>query len=94
MGQWIAHIAMFGLVAGGLGALALSQIGHFRKVVPHRPFPGAYGLRCGALLVLALSLVLSLASYGVAMGAVVWVLTLTLAGIGVALLLSCCPSRR
>lgn len=87
MADGLLSIAAFGLMVSGLCALALSQITHFRRMTPRLPFPGTRVLRCGATLLLALSLLLSMSSEGVAMGAVIWTLAIPPSGIGVTMML-------
>lgn len=84
----LVGLAVVALSVLGLGALALSQLGHWRRVMAPRPFPGPRRLRWGAAVLLGLAWLVSLAGQGVAMGSVFWVLALLPAGVGVAMMLS------
>lgn len=88
MTQALVCLAVVALLVLGLGALALSQVGHWRRVMAHRPFPGPRRLRWSAAVLLGLGGLVSLAGQGVAMGSVFWVLALLPAGFGVAIMLS------
>ncbi|WP_080675520.1 DUF3325 family protein [Pseudomonas kilonensis] len=90
MADGLLSIAAFGLMVLGFCALALSQIAHYRRVTPHLPFPGTRVLRCSATLLLASSLLVSMSSQGVAMGAVIWTLAIPPSGIGVTMMLCGC----
>lgn len=87
MADWLSDIAAFGLMIMGLSALALSQIPQSRRITLTRKSPTTRVLRCGATLLLALSLLLSLTNQGVVMGAVIWTLAITPSGIGVTMIL-------
>lgn len=87
MAEWLSSMAVLGLVGVGLGALALSQPVHWRKVMRHAPFPGAGALRWGASLALGLGLLLSGVTQGAGLGTVFWVLAFLPAGSGVAIAL-------
>lgn len=87
MAEWLSSIGVLGLVGVGLGALALSQPGHWRKVMRRAPCPQPRALRRGAWLALSLGLLLSLVTQGAGLGTVFWVLSFLPAGSGVAIAL-------
>lgn len=87
MVEWLSNIAALGLTVMGLGAFALSQITHFRRMTLHQQFPGTRVLRCAATLLLASSLLLNISSQGVVMGVVIWTLAITPSGLGVTIML-------
>ncbi|WP_092149650.1 DUF3325 family protein [Pseudomonas sp. NFACC44-2] len=87
MAYWLSSIAAVCLMVLGLCALALSQITHLRRVTLQRQLLGTRVLRCGATLLLASSLLMSLSSQGFVMGAVIWTLSIAPSGIGVTILL-------
>lgn len=87
MAEWLASMGVLGLVAAGLGALALSQPGHWRTVMRRAPCAQPRALRGGAWLALGLGLLLSLVTQGAGLGMVFWVLAFLPAGSGVAIAL-------
>ncbi|WP_367372944.1 DUF3325 family protein [Pseudomonas lini] len=87
MADWLSNIAAFCLIVLGLCVLASGQITHFRRITLHQQLPGTRVLRCGAMLLLASSLLLIMLNQGFVMGTVIWTLAITPSGIGVTMIL-------
>ncbi len=87
MPEWLTGGLVLGLQTLGLALLALSQAGHWQRVMPLRAFPGVRALRLSALLVSSVAWLVGHAGLGLAMGTLFWGLALAPCGIGVSLML-------
>ncbi|PYG78402.1 MULTISPECIES: DUF3325 family protein [unclassified Pseudomonas] len=87
MPEWLTSGVVLGLQTLGLALLALSQAGHWQRVMPPRALPGIRALRLSALLASSLAWLVGHAGLGVAMGTLFWVLAQVPCGLGVSLML-------
>lgn len=82
MPEGLASLLVLALQTLGLAALALSQASHWQRLT-QRPLPGTRGLRLGALLISGMAWGLSLASLGLGMGTLFWVISWLPCGLAV-----------
>ncbi|KIC83508.1 hypothetical protein RR51_06105 [Pseudomonas sp. C5pp] len=87
MPEWLTSGMVLGLQTLGLALLALSQVGHWQRVMQPRAFPGICGLRLSAALVSSLAWLVGCAGLGLATGTLFWVLAQVPCGLGVSLML-------
>ncbi|OII57050.1 hypothetical protein BIW19_03795 [Pseudomonas putida] len=87
MPEWLTSGLVLGLQTLGLALLALSQVGHWQRVMQPQAFPGVRALRFSALLVSSAAWLVGHAGLGLVMGTLFWVLALLPCGVGVSLML-------
>lgn len=87
MPEWLTSGLVLGLQTLGLALLALSQAGHWQRVMQPQAFPGACALRFSAVLVSCVAWLVGHAGLGLAMGTLFWVLAQLPCGVGVSLML-------
>ncbi|MFD2640940.1 DUF3325 family protein [Pseudomonas japonica] len=87
MPEWLTSGLVLGLQTLGLALLALSQTGHWQRVMQSRAFPAIRALRLSALLVSSLAWLVGQAGLGLAIGTLFWALALVPCGFGVSVML-------